>query len=126
MSKVICDTGVVSRYLLEVEEIVTVINDSIGLQNVSITPLNKIELYNWISGYSKLDKQKRAKFIRFINAIPVIHFNEKISKETLILSKKHINSKPADTIIAAIAIYHGIPIYTLNTKDFKTLKAPLY
>jgi predicted nucleic acid-binding protein len=124
-NKIICDSGVISRYLLDEKPIINVINNKIGLENVVTTPLNRIELLNWLSGYQNLEKSKRARFLKFIKAIPLIHINEPISKQAIELSDKHVNSKPADTFIASIAIYHKIPIYTLNEKDFKTLKAPL-
>jgi len=83
-------------------------------------------LLNWISSNPHFTKTERPIVVKFIKDLTVIHINEPISKLTEVLSIKNINSKPADTFISAIAKYHKIPIYTLNTKDFEILKAPLF
>ena len=125
-NKIICDTGVISRFLTQKDKnIVNTIN-KIGLDNVCITPLNKIELLNWISGYKDITKEMRSKLLKSIKALPIIHINEAISKLAIEMSDDQINSKPADTFIAAIAKYHKTPIYSLNNKHFEILKAPVY
>lgn len=124
-NKVICDTGVISRYLIAKEKTINDKINKIGIENIAITPLNKIELLNWLSGYHNLEPSERRIFLKFIKALPIIHINEPISKLAIEISDKHINSKPADTFIGAIAIYHKIKIYTLNKVDFQTIKAPL-
>ena len=123
---IICDTGIISRYLtFSNKQVVTKINE-IGIENICTTPLNRIELLNWLSGYKKLDLIDRRYFLKFIRSIPIIHINEAISKLAIEMSDDQINSKPADTFIAAIAKYHKTPIYSLNNKHFEILKAPVY
>ena len=90
---VICDSGIISSYLLNNKIIVNKINNEILLINICITGLNRIELMNWLSGYSLLTKIERAKYLKFIKAIPLIHINEPISKIAIELSDKNINSK---------------------------------
>ena len=121
--RVLCDTGTISRYLTKSNaDIVHYIDNLIGLHNIVITPINRIELLNWLSGYQNLDVAKRRIYTKFIKTIPLVHINENISKIAVELVDKHINSKPADTFIGATAIYHKIPLYTLNHKDFKIFK----
>lgn len=120
--KVICDTGVISRYLENNPNVIKTIENDIGIENIVITPINRIELLNWLSGYQNLDVAKRRIYTKFIKTIPLVHINENISKIAVELVDKHVNSKPADTFIGATAIYHKIPLYTLNHKDFKIFK----
>jgi predicted nucleic acid-binding protein len=40
--------------------------------------------------------------------------------------RRNINSRPADTLIAATAIYHGLAVYTINKKDFRQLGVTLF
>ena len=47
MKKVICDTNVISRYILNSSaEITITIDEIIGIQNICITPVIYIELMN--------------------------------------------------------------------------------
>ena len=124
--KVICDTGIISRYLLNEKAIFEFVETNIGFSNILITAINKIELRNWLSNYKQLTKSERASTLKAIHSFPVIHINEPISKLAIAISDKNINAKPADIFIGATSIYHNIPIYTLNIKDFKIIKAPLY
>jgi len=116
---VICDTGIISRYLEGETNIQKTIEKTIGLENICITPLNKIELFNWISDYKNLDSSYRILYRKFIDFIPILHINENISKLAIENAKKNINEKPADVFISAIAEYHNIKVYTLNKKHFK-------
>lgn len=124
--KVICDTGVLSRYITKQRiDIVNTIDNEIGIENICITSANRIELLNWLSGYQNIDKKERAFFKKIILSIPLLHINEPISKIATQISEKNINSKPVDTFICATAVYHNIKIYTIDG-DFKQIKAPLY
>lgn len=116
---VICDTGVISRYLEGDVKIQKTIENIIGLENICITPLNKIELLNWISDYQNLEPSYRRLYKKFIDFIPILHINKNISKLALENASKNINEKPADVFISAIAEYHNIKVYTLNKKHFK-------
>ncbi|MDO4729499.1 MAG: PIN domain-containing protein [Bacteroidota bacterium] len=124
--KVICDTGVLSRYLSKQRtDIINTIDNYIGVENICITSANRIELLNWLSGYRDLIKTQRAFLKKYILSIPLLHINESISKIATEISEKNINSKPVDTFICATARYHNIKIYTIDD-DFKQIKAPLY
>lgn len=122
---IICDTNIISRYLQGNDKIVHTIDEVIERKNVCITPVVRMELFNWLSNYQNLDKVKRIKYKRFILNIPLVHLNEPISKLAVEISDKNINSKPSDILICATAIYHKLKIYTIDG-DFKQMKAPLF
>lgn len=122
---ILCDTGIISRYTLGIDEILEEI-DSIQLKNIAINPVIFIELNNWLSGYSYLTKSQRALITRTVKAIPILHITEPISRLAVSLAENNINSKPGDTLIAATALHHGLKIYTLNKRDFISLGAELH
>lgn len=124
--KVICDTNIISRYLIgKNPEIITTI-EKIGIENVYITPVIRIELLNWTCLYDGLDTQTRKLFRKIIYMFPLIHLNENISKLAVELSEKKPHSKPMDTLIGATVLYYNLKIYTMNKKDFKLIGVPLY
>ncbi len=126
MEKVICDTNIISRFLIgkhyEINETV----NRIGLDNVCITPVIRMELLNWLCLYEGISKPLRNIYKKAILRFPVIHINENISKLALELSEKKPHSKPGDTLIGATAVYYKMKIYTINRKDFELISVPLY
>ena len=127
MKKIICDTNVISRYILNSStEITITIEEIIGIENIFITPVIYIELMNWLAFYEGIEKTKRMRLKRLINSIPVVTLNEDICNFAMKLAFQNPHSKVADTLIGATAIYYNINIYTLNKKDFELIGAPLY
>ena len=127
MKKIICDTNVISRYILNSStEITITIEEIIGIENIFITPVIYIELMNWLAFYEGIEKTKRMQLKRLINSIPVFTLNEDICNFAMKLAFQNPHSKVADTLIGATAIYYNINIYTLNKKDFELIGAPLY
>lgn len=127
MKKIICDTNVISRYILNSStEITITIEEIIGIENIFITPVIYIELMNWLAFYEGIEKTKRMQLKRLINSTPVVTLNEDICNFAMKLAFQNPHSKVADTLIGATAIYYNINIYTLNKKDFELIGAPLY
>ncbi len=123
---VICDTGVISRYLLSTPLFEETVRLRIGTPNIRITPVIRIELLNWVSGFRQLTKSQRASMLRVIRTTPLLHITQGISELAVELSNRYINSKASDTLIAATALYHDLPVYTLNKKDFQPLGVTLF
>ena len=122
MKKIICDTNVISRYILNSStEITITIEEIIGIENIFITPVIYIELMNWLAFYEGIEKTKRMQLKRLINSIPVVTLNEDICNFAMKLAFQNPHSKVADTLIGATAIYYNINIYTLNKKDFELI-----
>ena len=127
MKKIICDTNVISRYILNSStEITITIEEIIGIENIFITPVIYIELMNWLAFYEGIEKTKRMQLKKLINSIPVITLNEDICNFAMKLAFQNPHSKVADTLIGATAIYYNINIYTLNKKYCELIGAPLY
>ncbi len=121
MQLVIVDTGVVSRRLMGNKEIVKAF-DFVGNERIVITVITKIELFNWVNGYkSKLGEKTFKMLIAEINRFPTIHIDRKVSSIAVDLSQRYF-TKVGDLLIASIAIQNGLEVFTLNHKDFKTIK----
>lgn len=114
----ILDTNIVSRYLTNIPHFVELVENGIGFEKICISIITKIELLNWLSNYSGLTIQQRNLFKKTINAIPIKHINESISKIANQHIEKDTNSKPADTLIGSTAKYHNLFLVTTNEKDF--------
>lgn len=116
------DTNIVSRYLTLVPNFVTLLEKNIGIDNICISIVTKIELLNWLSSNNQISTKDRLFFKKSISHIPIIHINENISKLADNFMIKNINSKPADTLIGASAEYHKLILVTTNNKDFTNFK----
>jgi len=113
---ILCDTGVISRYLTDVPGVVEKVV-AIG-KGVCVSVVTRMELLNWLSNYRGLSKKERMDFLRRIKNLHVIHVSEAISELAMGFSDSDVVAKPADLLIGATASYHNIPLYTLNRKDF--------
>ena len=118
-TKIICDTGIISDFFEGKTKIVQKISE-IGANNIVITPVIRIELIRWLSLY-KVDKSKRTKILKIIKKLPLLHINEGISKIAVDISDKDNTLDAPDILIGATAIYHKIPVYTLNEKHFERI-----
>ncbi len=121
MQLIIADTGIVSRRLSQKQPIIDAFN-FIGKERIVITSVTKMELFNWVNGYkTQLGEKGHRNTIAEINKFPVIQIDRKVSAIAVDLSK-YYQTKVADLLIASIAIHNGIEIFTINIKDFKSIK----
>ena len=117
-NKVICDTGVVSDFLGGDTEKIAVF-EKIGLENILITDVIRMELNKWLGEYKNLDKKKRALFKKFIRNTAILYINTNIAKKAVEINDKYENTAPADTLIIATALHYNLKVYTNNQKHFK-------
>lgn len=120
MSKVICDTGVISRYLRGNPTYIDKV-DSIGFENIIITPIVRIELHRWLSLYRGLTASERSSFNRIIRNIPLIHINSNISRLAVEISDSDNSLDSADILIGSTAVYHEMPLLTINQRHFRRI-----
>ena len=121
MRLILIDTGVMSRYIMENEPFVSAIS-YIGSDRLVISAITKMELTHWINAYkNQLGAKKYRDNFSIINKFPTIQLDRKVSFIAVDLSKYHF-AKVADLLIASTALYHGIEIFTVNSKDFKNIK----
>jgi len=115
------DTGIVSRYVAGNHPGISERIAEIGKDNCRISVVSRVELHNWISGYRTVDKAERARLLREIRSFSILHLNEEISDNVLVYANADLSAKPADLLIGATAYHYGLPLLTLNTKDFARL-----
>ncbi len=128
ISKIICDTGVISRMISGDEKYIIAENELLLNYNIVITTVTKIELYNWIYDYkSQLGEKNFNIFLKKINQFEVIKIDNKTSDIAEKLAVKCFKSGVGDLLTAAIGIRFKLKIFTINFKHFKTIpKANLY
>ena len=122
--KVLCDTNVISSYLMNSEKAIDLIEKQIGVENIVISSVTYMELQKWLWSYKGLtDKQIQA-FKKGISSLALIHIDRKISAVSVGFYEnyKEASMQIADMLIAATAITLKIKLYTLNVKDFKFIK----
>ncbi len=128
ISKIICDTGVISRMISGDEKYVIAENELLSKYKIVITTVTKIELYNWIFDYkSQLGEKNFNLFLKKINNFEVLKIDNKTSDIAENLAIKCFKSGVGDLLTASIGIRFNLKIFTINYKHFKTIpKANLY
>ncbi len=113
---ILCDTNILIELYKNNAQIVNELRQ-IGTDNLAVSSISVAELY--FGAFDKAELQQLKKHLALLHQLPL---NNSVSKlflnlmETYALS--HKLSIP-DALIAATAIEHGIPLYTLNLKDFR-------
>ena len=118
---VICDTNIISKYLERVPKVVENI-ETIGIENIAVTPVILIELNKWLSVFKGIDKPTRQKYKKKFDTLKMLHLNKGISELSIDISKKDNSLDPADILIGATGVYYDLPVYTHNLKHFKLIK----
>ncbi len=127
--KVICDTDVLIDYFDTSQkrhlEAKTILEENIGLSNVIISSITKMELI--LGATNKADLTAISKKI---NRFSVLLINEAINLRAIDLVQSYRLSHGlalADAMIAATAIQTELELFTYNIKDFKFItKLALY
>ncbi len=113
---ILCDTNILIEFYKNSNNIVSELRN-IGQSNLAISIITAGELI-----YGAFNKQELTQILKDISYLQLLHLNQKIGELNLQLmtefSLSHNLSLP-DAFIAATAIFHDIPLYTLNQKDFR-------
>lgn len=115
---ILCDTNIFIEIYRNNQVIIDAVTE-IGQQNIAVSDVTRATLF--FGARNKKELQAIEKDMGKIEILPV---NGNISSAAVQLVHDYsISHKLAlpDAIIAATAIYHNLPLYTLNTKDFKFL-----
>lgn len=112
---ILCDTNVLIEFYKGNQKILAALRD-IGQPNLAISVITTGELY-----YGVKDKRELRKIQKHLAILQQIPLDPEISALFVnLLSSYSLSHKLSipDALIAATAIYHQMPLYTLNTKDF--------
>jgi predicted nucleic acid-binding protein len=89
----------------------------LGPENIGLSAITEMELY--CGALNKLELQRIKKHIR---AFQLFHITQEVSERSSLLVARYAKShglQIPDAIIAATALEHLSPLFTLNTKDFR-------
>lgn len=116
--KVLCDTNILIEYYKANSFILQQLKP-IGANNIAISVITKAELF-----YGAKNKQELLMIERHLCFCHCYPLDTQISLLFAELMKTYaLSHRPSipDMLIAATAIVHDAPLYTLNVKDFRFL-----
>jgi len=88
----------------------------IGLNEVALSVITVMELYQGMSNKTELAQMKRK--IRYYDVVEIDVETSKLATILIENFKLSHGLQIPDTIIGATAVIHQIPFFTYNTKDF--------
>jgi tRNA(fMet)-specific endonuclease VapC len=113
---VILDTNVVIEIFKD-NQMITERCFYIGIGNLCVSDVTVGEFYA-----GAINKEEWAQINKHLLQFPSLPINEAISSLMVELMEKYcLSHRPHvdDMLIAATALYYEMPLYTLNTKDFR-------
>jgi predicted nucleic acid-binding protein len=114
--KVLCDTNILIEYY-KANSVILQQLKSIGASNIAVSVITQAELF-----YGAKNKQELLMIERHLSFCHCYPLDNQVSLLFAELMKtyalSHRSSIP-DMLIAATAIIHDAPLYTLNVKDFR-------
>ena len=113
---ILCDTNIRIEFYKGNSTIINELH-KIGLADLAVSIVTIGELF-----YGARDKIELAKMQKHLSLMKQISLDEEISKRFLALLEQYALSHKLsvpDALIAATALSHHLPIYTLNIKDFR-------
>ncbi len=121
---ILCDTNILIEFYKNNQSITDELR-AIGVANLAISVVTTAELY-----YGALDKAELRKIQNHLALLRQFPLTTTISDKFLelleVFALSHKLSLP-DALIAATAMTHNLPLYTLNLKDFRYIpKLQLY
>jgi tRNA(fMet)-specific endonuclease VapC len=113
---ILCDTNILIEFYKNNDPVVQELHQ-IGQDQLAISAITQAELY-----FGALNKSELAKIKQHLSLLRLFSIDVPISSAFLGLmeaySLSHRLSLP-DALIAATGLVHGLPLYTLNVKDFQ-------
>jgi len=113
---ILCDTNIIIAFFKGDANITNRLRQ-IRQENIAISSISTGELI-----FGALNRRELNQILKHLAKLNTLHLDESISKKCIELmtnySLSHNLSLP-DALIAATAIHHKTPLYTLNTRDFR-------
>ncbi|MBK6949537.1 MAG: type II toxin-antitoxin system VapC family toxin [Haliscomenobacter sp.] len=116
---ILCDTNILIEFYKNNASIVQELKN-IGQGNICISVITAAELL-----YGAINKEELRQIQKDLSHLRLIHIDDQIGKRFLQLMQDYSLSHKLhlpDALIAATAMHFGIPLFTLNVKDFKFIK----
>ncbi len=88
----------------------------IGLEEVVLSVITVMELYQGMSNKTELAQMKRK--LRYYDIVEIDTQTSNLATKLIEQYKLSHNLQIPDAIIGATAVVHQLPFYTYNTKDF--------
>jgi predicted nucleic acid-binding protein len=122
--RVLCDTNIISSYLMNDTNAVKLVDKVIGIENIVISSVTYMELTKWLWSYKGFTMRQIADFKKAISLLSIIHIDRKISSLAIGFYEnyKQNTMQIPDMLIGATALQLDIKLATFNLKDFKFLK----
>ncbi|MCP4456965.1 MAG: type II toxin-antitoxin system VapC family toxin [Cytophagales bacterium] len=118
-SLVLCDSNILIEFYKENSDILHKL-EAIGQENIAVSIVTVGELL-----YGALNKKELKQINKDLAHLSTLHISESTSEVFNKLMTEYTlshNLGLADGLIAATAIAEDIPLFTLNTKDFKFIR----
>jgi predicted nucleic acid-binding protein len=116
---ILVDTNILIEIYRDNQSIIEKVR-SIGQENIAVSVITSAELM-----YGARNKNELQTILKDLKKISVLNLDTEISiKFGQLIEKYALSHKLSlpDALIAATAICRNLPLYTLNTKDFKYIK----
>jgi tRNA(fMet)-specific endonuclease VapC len=116
---ILCDTNILIEFYKSNPVIISELR-KIGQDNIAASVVTSGELI-----YGAINKKELRQILADLSSLHVLEIDSSICRLFLQLMEKYSlshNLTLPDAILAATAIRHDIPLYTLNLKDFKYMK----
>ncbi len=116
---ILCDTNILIEFYKNEEEVTAELRQ-IGYADIAISIITQAELY-----FGALNKRDFEALRRNLSLVSILPINEAISRQFIQLMERYSLSHKLsipDGLIAASAIEYGLPLYTLNIRDFRFIE----
>jgi len=119
---ILCDTNILIEFYRGRADVMEIFS-AVGISNLAVSVVTVGELF-----YGARDKRELRSLREHISLLKQIPIDEDISVLYLSLLEKYALShrlSVPDALIAATALRHALPLYTLNIKDFRYISGLL-
>jgi predicted nucleic acid-binding protein len=116
---ILCDTNILIEFYRDNKEVAASLRQ-IGQADIVISVITQAELY-----FGALNKRDFETIRRHLSLVSVLPISEAVSARFIDLMEKYSLSHKLsipDGLIAASAIEYGLPLYTLNKRDFRFIE----
>lgn len=112
---VLCDTNIFIHAFNGRQDTIDKM-DEIGFDEIVISSISVMELYQGMSNKSELDRTKKK--IKFYSVVEIDSQTSKLATDLVQKFNLSHNLQIPDALLGATSIVNQIPFFTYNTKDF--------